>query len=52
MSYLVRVVNMISKSRSGETDQDSEPSLTVDPDDADVIVGFAALVRAEWRSYG
>jgi hypothetical protein len=41
MPYHVRVVNMMPKSRSGETNQDSEPSITVDPANPDVIVGTA-----------
>ena len=35
----VRVVNMIPRSMSGETNQDSEPQLTVDPDNPRTIVG-------------
>src|SRR5450755_3936775 len=35
----VRVVNMIPRSMSGETNQDSEPQLTVDPDNPGTIVG-------------
>ena len=41
MPYHVHVVNMIPKSRSGETHQDSEPSITVDPTNPDVMVGTA-----------
>jgi hypothetical protein len=41
MPYHARVVNMIPKSRSAETHQDSEPSITVDPANPDVIVGTA-----------
>ena len=41
MPYHVRVVNMIPKSRSGEANQDSEPSIAVDPTNPDVIVGTA-----------
>lgn len=41
MSYHVHVVNMTPKSRSGETNQDSEPSITINPTNPDVIVGTA-----------
>jgi hypothetical protein len=41
MPYHARVVNMIPKSRSSETHQDSEPSIAVDPANPDVIVGTA-----------
>jgi hypothetical protein len=41
MAYRVHLVNMTPKSRSAETNQDSEPSITVDPRNADVIVGTA-----------
>lgn len=37
----VRVVNMIPKSLSGETNQDSEPQLTVNPEEHRMIVGTA-----------
>jgi hypothetical protein len=37
----VRVVNMIPKSMSGETNQDSEPQLTVNPDHPHTVVGTA-----------
>jgi hypothetical protein len=38
MSYHVRVMNVVPKSRSGETNQDSEPSIGVDPTNPHVIV--------------
>ena len=41
MTHHVRVVNLIPKSRSGETNQDSEPSITVDPVNPDLIVATA-----------
>ena len=41
MGYHVRLVNMIPRSRSGETNQDSEPSIAVHPHTPDVIVGTA-----------
>jgi hypothetical protein len=37
----VRVVNMIPKSLSGETNQDSEPQLTVNPEQRRMILGTA-----------
>lgn len=37
----VRVVNMIPNSLSGETFQDSEPQLTVDPENHRTIIGTA-----------
>ena len=37
----VLLVNMIPRSLSGETEQDSEPSLAVDPSDPNQIVGSA-----------
>ncbi len=37
----VRVVNMIPKSLSGETNQDSEPQLTVNPEDHRMMIGTA-----------
>lgn len=37
----VRVVNMIPRSMSGETNQDSEPQLTVDPERVHTILGTA-----------
>ena len=37
----VRLVNMIPNSRSGETNQDSEPTITVDPLDFNRIAGSA-----------
>jgi hypothetical protein len=37
----VRVVNMIPKSLSGETNQDSEPQITIDPEHPSTIVGTA-----------
>jgi|SRR5579883_122308 hypothetical protein len=37
----IRVVNMIPRSMSGETNQDSEPQLTVDPERRRTIVGTA-----------
>ena len=36
-----RLVNMVPNVRSGETNQDSEPTITVDPDDYNRIVGSA-----------
>lgn len=41
MPHHVRLVNMIPRSRSGETNQDSEPSITVDRENPDVIVATA-----------
>lgn len=41
MAHHVRVVNIVPKSRSGETIQDSEPSLAVDPANPRVIVATA-----------
>ena len=41
MTHHVNVVNLIPKSLSGETNQDSEPSIAVDPDDPDLIVATA-----------
>jgi hypothetical protein len=38
---IIRVVNMIPFSSSGETSQDSQPDLTVNPADPDLIVGAA-----------
>lgn len=37
----VRVVNMIPQSRSGETNQDSEPHLAIDPTNVSQLVGTA-----------
>lgn len=37
----VRLVNMIPKSLSGETNQDSEPQITVDPENPRTIIGTA-----------
>jgi hypothetical protein len=37
----IRVVNMIPKSMSGETNQDSEPQLTVDHENVKTIIGTA-----------
>jgi hypothetical protein len=37
----IRVVNMIPKSLSGETNQDSEPQLTVNPEDHRMMIGTA-----------
>jgi hypothetical protein len=37
--HRVRVVNMIPNSMSGETNQDSEPQLTVDPENRRTIIG-------------
>ena len=37
----VRVVNMVPNNRSGETNQDAEPTITVDPLDANRMVGSA-----------
>ena len=39
MSRHIRVVNMIPRSMSGETNQDSEPQLTVEPHERHLIVG-------------
>ena len=36
-----RLVNMVPNNRSGETNQDSEPTITVDPHDYNRIVGSA-----------
>ncbi|MGA7849962.1 MAG: hypothetical protein WCA13_12720 [Terriglobales bacterium] len=41
MSRHIRVVNMIPKSLSGETNQDSEPQLTVNPENHRMIIGTA-----------
>jgi hypothetical protein len=41
MSFSVTVVNMIPKSLSGETNQDSEPNLAVNPQNPMQIVGTA-----------
>ena len=41
MKHHVDLVNLIPKSLSNETHQDSEPSLAVDPHDSDVIVATA-----------
>ena len=41
MTHHVNVVNLIPKSLSGETNQDSEPSIAVDPDDPDLIAATA-----------
>jgi hypothetical protein len=38
---IIRIVNMIPFSSSGETSQDSQPDLTVNPADPDLIVGAA-----------
>src|SRR5271167_1466899 len=37
----VRLVNMIPKSLSGETNQDSEPQITIDPENPHTIIGTA-----------
>ena len=37
----VHVVNMIPKSMSGETNQDSEPQLTINPENHRMMVGTA-----------
>jgi hypothetical protein len=37
----IQVVNMIPKSLSGETNQDSEPQITVNPEDVRMIIGTA-----------
>jgi hypothetical protein len=37
----VRVVNMIPVTLSNETNQDSEPDLTIDPNDRDIIIATA-----------
>jgi hypothetical protein len=36
-----RLVDMVPQSRSGETNQDAEPTLTIDPNDATRMVGTA-----------
>ena len=36
-----RLINMVPNNRSGETNQDSEPTITVDPHDYNRIVGSA-----------
>lgn len=41
MAHHVRVVNIVPKSRSGETIQDSEPSIAVDPANPRVLVATA-----------
>jgi len=40
-AQIIRIVNMIPAARSNETNQDSEPSLAVNPNDPDTIVGTA-----------
>ena len=49
MPYHVRVVNMTPKSRSSETNQDSEPSITVDPTNPEVIVGTSVHSKSVVR---
>ena len=41
MSDFIRVVNMIPNNSSGETNQDSEPNLAVNPANAQEIAGTA-----------
>ncbi len=38
---MILVVNMVPNAQSGETNRDSEPNLTVHPNDPDQIVGTA-----------
>lgn len=43
---MIRIVNMIPQSLSGETNQDSEPSIAVNPENTNLIVGTAAFTPA------
>jgi hypothetical protein len=45
LSERIWVINMIPNAQSGETGQDSEPNLAVDPADANNIVGSAFTVN-------